>query len=148
MTNKKLTPKQEKFCQEYIVDLNATQAAIRAGYSKKTANVIGPENLAKPCIAERIAESQAELAQKTQISAEYVIEGFVELYNKCSGKEPVEAHDQDGALVSKMVFDPNGTHKALDSLGRHLGFYNDKLNVNHEGVTFNMSFGNKNDQSD
>ena len=51
-----LTRKQKKFCHEYLVDLNATEAAIRAGYSKKTARVIGCENLTKPHIAEYIAK--------------------------------------------------------------------------------------------
>ena len=51
-----LTRKQNAFCQEYLVDLNACQAAIRAGYSKKTAKAIGHENLTKPDVANRIAE--------------------------------------------------------------------------------------------
>jgi phage terminase small subunit len=51
-----LTPKQQRFVEEYIVDLNATQAAIRAGYSQKTAQEIGSENLSKPLIAEAIAK--------------------------------------------------------------------------------------------
>lgn len=50
----KLTPKQERFCEEYLIDMNATQAAIRAGYSKKTAGSIGLENLEKPMIRARI----------------------------------------------------------------------------------------------
>jgi phage terminase small subunit len=54
-----LTPRQEIFCREYLVDLNATQAAIRAGYSEKTAYSTGPENVRKPGIAARIAELQA-----------------------------------------------------------------------------------------
>jgi phage terminase small subunit len=143
---RKLTPKQQRFCEEYVIDLNATKAANRAGYSEKTSYSIGHENLSKPEISKRITELQAELSEKTDVDAEYVIRGFVELFNKCSGKELVEAHDNDGALRTKMVFDPNGTHKALDSLGRHLGFYNDKLNLDHGGVIFNMSFDNESDK--
>lgn len=55
-----LTDKQQRFVDEYLIDLNATQAAIRAGYSEKTANEIGAENLAKPSIAKAIAEAQAK----------------------------------------------------------------------------------------
>ena len=51
---KKLTPKQERFVDEYLLDLNATQAAIRAGYSKRSARAIGAENLTKPNIQQRI----------------------------------------------------------------------------------------------
>lgn len=55
-----LTPKQERFCAEYLVDYNATQAAIRAGYSKKTAKQIGQENLTKPDLAEYIKKRMDE----------------------------------------------------------------------------------------
>ena len=55
-----LTAKQQRFCDEYLIDLNATQAAIRAGYSKKTARVIGQENLTKPAIKEYIEKRMAE----------------------------------------------------------------------------------------
>ncbi len=54
--DRKLTPKQKRFCEEYVVDFNATQAAIRAGYSKKSAYSIGPENLKKPKIRNYIRE--------------------------------------------------------------------------------------------
>ena len=57
----KLTDKQRRFCEEYCIDLNATQAAIRAGYSKDTAGVIGCENLKKPNVAEYIKHLQGNL---------------------------------------------------------------------------------------
>lgn len=60
MADKKLTAKQQRFCDEYLIDLNATQAAIRAGYSAKTARVIGQENLLKPAIKEYIEKRMAE----------------------------------------------------------------------------------------
>lgn len=56
----KMTAKQQRFCDEYLIDLNATQAAIRAGYSEKTARQIGTENLSKPAIAEYIEKRMAE----------------------------------------------------------------------------------------
>lgn len=65
MAEKKLTAKQKRFCDEYLIDMNITQAAIRAGYSKKTAYAIGQENLKKPTLKEyiekRMAEKEAEL---------------------------------------------------------------------------------------
>ena len=60
----KLTPKQQLFVEEYLIDLNATQAAIRAGYSKKTAQVIGAENLSKPMVAAAIAEAQLRRSKR------------------------------------------------------------------------------------
>ena len=72
MAEKKLTAKQKRFCDEYLIDMNITQAAIRAGYSKKTAYAIGQENLKKPTLKEyiekRMAEKEAELvADQTEV---------------------------------------------------------------------------------
>lgn len=67
-----LTPKQELFCNEYLVDLNATQAAIRSHYSKKTAFTIGVENLRKPLIIKRINELKAKIAEKIEITPERI----------------------------------------------------------------------------
>ncbi|MFU2050576.1 terminase small subunit [Bordetella hinzii] len=68
-----LTDKQRRFVDEYLVDLNATQAAIRAGYSEKTAYSIGNENLSKPEIAEAIQAAQAERAKRTEITQDMVL---------------------------------------------------------------------------
>jgi phage terminase small subunit len=67
-----LTARQQRFVNEYLVDLNATQAAIRAGYSKKTAKSVGSENLTKPDIAAAIAARQAKVAAKLEITQERV----------------------------------------------------------------------------
>tara|TARA_R110000772_G_scaffold128672_1_gene236375 strand:+ start:222 stop:734 length:513 start_codon:yes stop_codon:yes gene_type:complete len=77
--SKKLTPKQEMFCQEYLIDLNATQSAIRAGYSKKTAKEISCENLTKPNIQERIAELKANRSDSIALDAKYVLNRLIEI---------------------------------------------------------------------
>jgi phage terminase small subunit len=69
-----LTPKQERFVDEYLIDLNATQAAIRAGYSARTADRIGPELLGKTCVADAIAAGMAARAERTRITADRVLE--------------------------------------------------------------------------
>jgi len=69
-----LTPKQQAFVMEYVVDLNATQAAIRAGYSAKTAAEQGYDNLRKPQIAAAIAEAQAARLKKAELTADRVLE--------------------------------------------------------------------------
>ena len=69
----KLTAKQIRFVDEYLVDLNATQAAIRAGYKANTAHVIGAENLRKPKIAEEIARRQKDIQRRTEVSQDRVI---------------------------------------------------------------------------
>lgn len=75
----KLTPKQQKFIAEYLIDLNATQAAIRAGYSKKTANRIASETLSKPLVAAEVAFRQAKRADKLEITAEAVVAELAKL---------------------------------------------------------------------
>ena len=74
-----LTPKQQRFVEEYLIDLNATQAAIRAGYSEKTAKEIGSENLTKPNIAKAIQEAQNKRQEQTQIDAAYILRRLVEI---------------------------------------------------------------------
>jgi phage terminase small subunit len=68
-----LTAKQQRFVEEYLIDLNATQAAIRAGYSEKTAYSIGNENLSKPEIAKAIEAAQIERSKRTEITADRVL---------------------------------------------------------------------------
>lgn len=74
-----LTPKQQRFVEEYLIDLNATQAAIRSGYSEKTAQQMGSENLLKPVIAKAIQEAQNKRTEQTQIDAAYVLKRLVEI---------------------------------------------------------------------
>ncbi|WP_449395573.1 terminase small subunit [Devosia riboflavina] len=68
-----LTAKQSRFVAEYLIDLNATQAAIRAGYSPKTANRIGPELLTKPAVAAAVSSAQSQRAERTKIDADWVL---------------------------------------------------------------------------
>jgi phage terminase small subunit len=74
-----LTPKQQRFVEEYLVDLNATQAAKRAGYSKKTAGQVGAENLKKPVIADAIAEAQEARSERTSITQDTVLRELARL---------------------------------------------------------------------
>ena len=74
-----LRGKQQRFVEEYLIDLNATQAAIRAGYSEKTAKEIGSENLTKPNIAKAIQEAQSKRTEETQIDSAYVLKRLVEI---------------------------------------------------------------------
>lgn len=74
-----LTPKQQRFVEEYLIDLNATKAAIRAGYSEKTAKEIGSENLAKPNIAKAIQEAQNKRAERTEITQDMVLQELAKI---------------------------------------------------------------------
>ena len=90
-----LSPKQEQFCREYMVDLNGTQAAIRAGYSPRSANVIAAENLAKPSVRSRIAELKGVREQRTDITADRVLKE----YAKLAFFDPRKLFDEDGNPV-------------------------------------------------
>lgn len=68
-----MTDKQRRFAEEYLVDLNATQAAIRAGYSDKTANRIASENLSKPDIQQYISARQAEARARVEVTQEEIL---------------------------------------------------------------------------
>lgn len=75
----KLTAKQELFCKEYLKDLNATQAALRAGYSENTSRQIGTENLAKPAVAAKIAQLMSERVESVDIDSSYVLRRLKEI---------------------------------------------------------------------
>ncbi|MDR5616902.1 terminase small subunit [Arsenophonus sp.] len=74
-----LTDKQEAFCREYLIDLNATQAAIRAGYSEKTARRIGSENVTKLDIQKRIQDLMEERKNRIEVNADYVLKRLVDI---------------------------------------------------------------------
>ena len=95
-----LTAKQQRFVDEYLVDLNATQAAIRAGYSEKTAFAIGAENLRKPKIAEVIASAQAERARRTELTQDMVVAELRKL--AFANLDDFTEIDDAGNLVPKL----------------------------------------------
>ena len=148
----KMTKKQKLFVEEYLVDLNATQAAIRSGYSVASAKEIASENLTKPNIQEAIAKAMAERSKRTGISQDRVVLelakiGFVKFTDivDANGRIKEGANEDDLACIEGMkmkhVENEFGTVnecevkiasklKALELLGKHLGMWNDKLDVN------------------
>ena len=122
----KLTPKQERFVQEYLVDLNATAAAKRAGYSKRTAYSIAIENLKKPEIQIAIQEAQKLLRNRTEITQEMVIRETAKLaffdirkmFDKDGKPLDISKLDDDtaAALVGLDVQD------AVDGDGNYVGY--------------------------
>lgn len=144
-----MTKKQKRFVEEYLIDLNATQAAIRAGYSPHTAKDIGCENLAKPNIAAAISQAMAERSRRTGINQDRVLQelariGFAKITDVVdpeTAKIRVDASDDDLACIQSIKIKPNefGTERevklydkksALVDLGKHLGLFKDKLELN------------------
>ena len=99
----KLTAKQEKFCQEYLIDLNGTKAAKRAGYSPKTAGKIACENQTKPEIRERIIEIRAEIKEKTGIDAVELTNRFDRLSKKAEKAKNLSEARQNNIEIAKHV---------------------------------------------
>jgi phage terminase small subunit len=129
-----LTPKQERFCQEYIIDLNATQAAIRAGYSEKTAYSIGDENLKKPEIASHIQVMLDERSERTEITADYVLNTIKETIDRCKQAVPVMEFDHNEKQMvqtGEYKFEHNGVLKGCELLGKHLKLFSDKVDLQH-----------------
>ncbi len=126
---KDLTPKQKCFVKEYLVDLNATQAAIRAEYSAKTAYRIGAELLQKTSVAKAIAAEQAKRAKRTEIDQDYVLNGLKTVAERCL--EAVPVLDAYGKETGQWRFNAQGANKAFELLGKHLGMFTDvNLNIN------------------
>ena len=154
-----LSPKQAKFVEEYLLDLNATQAAIRAGYKPDRAQQMGSENLSKPVVAKAIQDQMEARSKRTEISQDRVLQE----YAKLAFLDPSRFYDDNGSLIpirelpkdvsaciagmdivtEKIGKDEEGKPElatvrkiklvdkkgALDSVARHLGMFNDKLNL-------------------
>lgn len=133
----KLTDKQAAFVREYLVDLNATQAAIRAGYSERTASRIGPQLLGKTCVREAIEKAQAKRARRVEVTQDYVLSNLVEVVERTMQRAPVldrkgeQITDEEGRAV--WTFDAKGANRALELLGKHLGIFTDKIRAEVSG---------------
>ena len=158
---KKLTPKQARFVEEYLLDLNATQSAIRAGYSQKTASSQGERLLRNVEIAAAIRQAQSERGQRVKIDAEYVLNRLGEIdqmdaidilaedgtvkpvrewpkiwRQMISGLDVMEIAGADGeartAIVKKIKW-PDKI-KNIEMIGRHVGVQAFKERVEHSGT--------------
>lgn len=120
----KLTDKQKRFCEEYVIDLNATQAAIRAGYSEKTANEQASRLLANVNISDYVASLQKNISEKLQIDAEWVLKRFKDISDRSMQAEPVLIYS-DGVWVEsgEYKYDSSGANKATEMIGKHIGFF-------------------------
>lgn len=122
-----LSAKQERFCHEYILDYNGTQAAKRAGYSEKSAYSQAGRLLKNAEILARVRELQHEQVERLSVSADYVVLKLMETREKCM--EPVPVLDSNGNQTGEYTFDSKGALRALELLGRHLGMFDDRLKI-------------------
>jgi phage terminase small subunit len=162
-----LNEKQKRFCEEYLKDLNASQAAIRAGYSAKTARACSSRMLTNANIQEYIQQRQKELQQSTGVTQEKIIQELAALaftdirkfYNEDGSLKKITELDADAAAAlagveTEELYAGFGEdriaigqtkkikrwdkNKALENLARHLGMFNDKLTVNADEQMMNL----------
>ncbi|MBX9638054.1 MAG: terminase small subunit [Nitrosomonas sp.] len=158
--NNKLTQKQQKFVDEYLIDLNATQAAIRAGYSAKTAEWIGPQLLGKSHVAAAIKARRDELSRKTEVTQERIILemsrlAFMDirsLFNAdgslipikqlsdsaaaaIAGIDVVQVGNSDVGVGHVMKYKFPDKNKALENLARILGYFDKDKNKEQDGIS-------------
>ena len=149
----KLTEKQQRFVDEYLIDLNATQAAVRAGYSVKTAKEQGSQNLTKLNGQQAISEKMAERSKRTGVNQDRIVLELAKIafVNAADVIDSEDATIKKGATTDdtaaiqsvKVKVIPtkegegvereirlNDKLKALELLGKHLGMWNDKMDVN------------------
>lgn len=142
----KMTAKQRRFCEEYLIDLNATQAAIRAGYSKKNAQNIASENLAKPMIRKyidaKMAKKDSELIAKQDEVLRYLTSV---LRGESVGTEIVVEGTGDGCSEARtMQKEPSEKDrlKAAELLGKRYGLFTDKVDINADAeLTITVDYG-------
>jgi phage terminase small subunit len=125
-----LTPKQAAFVAEYLVDLNATQAAIRAGYSAKNADKIGPRLVGESRVAAAIGEAKAKREAATEVNAAWVLERLRDNVERAMQAEPV--YDREGNHTGEYTYQGAVANRALELLGKHHGLFSDR--IEHTGA--------------
>ena len=140
MNKRKLTARQERFVDEYLLDLNATQAAIRAGYSAKTAHSCGPRLLENAGVAAAITSAKQERTEASKIDAAYVLRKLQLVVERCLQEVKPALHsktrqpmkDKDGNAL--FTFNAAGANQALALLGKHtaVAAFEDRVKHDHE----------------
>ena len=133
MADKKLTAKQQRFCDEYLVDLNATQAAIRAGYSKKTAYAIGEQNLKKLELRKYIDERMAEKEKSLIADQDEVLKYLTSVLRGESESEEIVVESigdfMSEARTMKKAPSEKDRLKAAELLGKRYSLFKDNVKL-------------------
>lgn len=139
-----LTARQERFVSEYLLDLNATQAAIRAGYSPASARQHACRLLMKEDVKNAVSKAMDKRARRTQLCQDEVIDDLRELRDICMGRRAVKImtivkNAREGTAepveVEGMMFEPASANRALELLGRHMKMFTDKMDMTSNGQT-------------
>ena len=140
----KLTKRQQRFVDEYLIDLNATQAAIRAGYAPGSARQIAYHLLARDNIKKAVSMAMSKQQARTKLTADEVIEDLRELRDICMGRKPLKVmtivkNAREGTAepveVEGMMFEPASANRALELLGKHMKLFTDRMDMTSNGQT-------------
>lgn len=122
-----MTPKQARFVEEYLKDMNATQAAIRSGYSADSAAQQGERLLRNADVAAEVAKAIGARSDRVQVDQDWVLSRLVQVAERCMQAEPVT--DREGEPTGEYRFEAAGANRALELVGKHLGMFTEKLDV-------------------
>lgn len=137
-----LTPRQRRFVAEYLIDLNGTQAAIRAGYAPGGARQCASRLLAQAPVQIALKNAMGERQKRTELTADEVIGDLRELRDICMGRKPVKImtivkNAREGTAepveVEGMMFEPAAANRALEMLGRHMRLFADRVDMTSGG---------------
>lgn len=130
-----MTDKQKRFCDEYLIDCNATQAAVRAGYSPKTAKQTGCENLAKPDLKAYIDERLEEMHNEKTADAQEVLEYLTSVMRGEHKEQVLKLVGEGVQTISDIDVGAKDRIKAAELIGKRYGMFKDGLAVEVEPVT-------------
>lgn len=145
-----LNDRQKRFCEEYLIDLNGTQAAIRAGYSKKTANEQAARLLTNVSVHAYITEMKSQRSKRTEITSDYVLTGLKEVAERCLQRIPVMEFDYSSRSMRQKIddegngvweFDSNGANRAFELLGKHVGVFEKDNNQKNKPTHITIGYG-------
>ena len=128
----RLPDKRRRFVDEYIIDCNGTQAAIRAGYAPKAANEQAARLLANASIKAAVEEKLAEIRKKNEITADWVVDKAKKIIDRCMQAEPV--YDNEGNPTGEYKFDSSGANGSLKILAKYLGMEKTTVSVESSGL--------------
>ena len=125
-----MTEKQKRFCDEYLIDLNATQAAIRAGYSKKTAKAIGCELLTKPDLSAYMQEQLDKIHEQKTADAQEVIEYLTSVMRGEHTEQALQLVGDGVQVICDINVSAKDRLKAAELIGKRYGIFTDKTDLN------------------
>ena len=147
----KLTAKQARFVEEYLIDLNATQAAVRAGYSEATAKQQGSRLLTNVDVQAAITAKQATRSERVRITQDYVLSSIVDVMERCKQVSPVLDRKGDpvmvetptGELAAAYTFNAMAVLKGAELAGKHLGMFDGASSDDDDVLPVTVTIGRR-----